>query len=174
MPPPVMEGPVDMAGKGPSGDGGGDHKVQGAAVSASVVWEQVGPEEAEAPGRGGEYSAPSASRPRRSRGCGQSVCRNRILCPVGHWEGRGRGPASDFSGLRVRDNTNWHGDGGRAWESSRMAVPWCMALSQTSASPQSSQDRQPWGGSGWDSLVPKEAVTALGGDQGPARTGLGR
>ncbi|XP_029808407.1 SH3 domain and tetratricopeptide repeat-containing protein 1 [Suricata suricatta] len=62
MSPPVMEGPVDVAGEGlapmgrgpagPSGDSGSRHRVQRAAVSTSVVWERAGPEDAEALVRG--------------------------------------------------------------------------------------------------------------------------
>ncbi|XP_043429016.1 SH3 domain and tetratricopeptide repeat-containing protein 1 isoform X2 [Prionailurus bengalensis] len=62
VPPPVMEGPGDAAGEGPapmgrgpagpSGGSGRGHEVQRAAVSSSVAWERVGPEEAQAVVRG--------------------------------------------------------------------------------------------------------------------------
>ncbi|XP_030170151.1 SH3 domain and tetratricopeptide repeat-containing protein 1 isoform X3 [Lynx canadensis] len=62
VPPPVMEGPGDAAGEGPapmgrrpagpSGGGGRGHEVQRVAVSSSVAWERVGPEEAQAVVRG--------------------------------------------------------------------------------------------------------------------------
>ena len=96
VPPPVMEGPGDAAGEGPapmgrgpagpSGGGGRGHEVQRVAASASVAWERVGPEEAQAVVRGGEYSSdrpPCCPAARgRSRVCGQGVCRNRVPCPV--------------------------------------------------------------------------------------------
>ncbi|XP_046947073.1 SH3 domain and tetratricopeptide repeat-containing protein 1 isoform X2 [Lynx rufus] len=62
VPPPVMEGPGDAAGEGPapmgrgpagpSGGSGRGHEVQRVAVSSSVAWERVGPEEAQAVVRG--------------------------------------------------------------------------------------------------------------------------
>ncbi|XP_023109185.2 SH3 domain and tetratricopeptide repeat-containing protein 1 isoform X1 [Felis catus] len=73
VPPPVMEGPGDAAGEGPapmgrgpagpSGGGGRGHEVQRVAASASVAWERVGPEEAQAVVRGDASPAPGGSGP---------------------------------------------------------------------------------------------------------------
>ncbi|GAB5570983.1 SH3 domain and tetratricopeptide repeat-containing protein 1 isoform X3 [Prionailurus iriomotensis] len=73
VPPPVMEGPGDAAGEGPapmgrgpagpSGGGGRGHEVQRVAVSSSVAWERVGPEEAQAVVRGDASPAPGGSGP---------------------------------------------------------------------------------------------------------------
>nr|XP_031540617.1 SH3 domain and tetratricopeptide repeat-containing protein 1 [Vicugna pacos] len=71
-PPPVMKGLAEVAseepaptGRGPAGPSGGSggSEVQRVPVSASVVWERAGPEEAKATVREGAAAAPGASQP---------------------------------------------------------------------------------------------------------------